>query len=111
MRNVPGVQVATVALRFVQRYAQQLPILFLFDRVTRRRILACRVENALTQLEMRFVQIGLKDFVNAEILSGLEPGEVVSTGTEIGSETSNETSTESQQPPPGGGFMRILGGQ
>ena len=31
---------------------------------------------------MRIVEVGLKDFVNAEILSGLEPGEVVSLGTE-----------------------------
>ena len=33
------------------------------------------------ELLMRPVQVGLKDYVNAEIISGLEPGEVVSTGT------------------------------
>jgi multidrug efflux pump subunit AcrA (membrane-fusion protein) len=63
------------------------------------------------ELEMRVVEVGLKDFVNAEILSGLEPGEVVSTGTETSSDTSSESSTGGEQPPPGGGFMRFLGGQ
>jgi RND family efflux transporter MFP subunit len=33
------------------------------------------------QLEMRTVTVGLRDFANAEILSGLAKGEVVSTGT------------------------------
>jgi RND family efflux transporter MFP subunit len=33
------------------------------------------------QLEMRPVTVGLRDFANAEILSGLAKGEVVSTGT------------------------------
>ena len=33
------------------------------------------------ELELRPVTVGLKDFANAEILSGLELGEVVSTGT------------------------------
>ena len=33
------------------------------------------------ELELRPVTVGLKDFANAEILSGLERGEVVSTGT------------------------------
>lgn len=33
------------------------------------------------QLEMRTVTVGLRDFANAEILSGLARGEVVSTGT------------------------------
>ncbi len=32
-------------------------------------------------LQLRPVQVGLKDFASAEILSGLEQGEVVSTGT------------------------------
>ncbi len=30
---------------------------------------------------MRTVAVGLRDFANAEILSGLERGEVISTGT------------------------------
>ncbi len=33
------------------------------------------------ELALRPVEIGLKDFANAEVLSGLEKGEVVSTGT------------------------------
>ena len=33
------------------------------------------------KLELRPVEIGLKDFANAEVLSGLEKGDVVSTGT------------------------------
>ena len=33
------------------------------------------------QLEMRTVTVGLRDFANAEILSGLAKGEVISTGT------------------------------
>jgi multidrug efflux pump subunit AcrA (membrane-fusion protein) len=33
------------------------------------------------ELEMRIVTVGLIDFANAEILSGLEKGETVSTGT------------------------------
>ncbi|MAT42653.1 MAG: hypothetical protein CL609_09950 [Anaerolineaceae bacterium] len=33
------------------------------------------------QLEMRVVSLGIKDFANAEILSGLSKGEIVSTGT------------------------------
>ncbi len=33
------------------------------------------------QLELRPVEVGLRDFANAQILSGLELGEVVSTGT------------------------------
>lgn len=59
-------------------------------------------------LEMRVVEVGLKDFVNAEIRSGLEPGEVVSLGTESSSDTSNETPANNEQPAPG--IMRFLGG-
>jgi RND family efflux transporter MFP subunit len=60
------------------------------------------------ELEMRPVQVGLKDYVNAEILSGLEPGEVVSTGVETNT-TSAEPATD-EQPPPDGGMMRFFGG-
>ncbi len=62
-------------------------------------------------LEMRVVEVGLRDFVNAEILSGLDTGDVVSTGTETSSETPSEVPAGGQQPPAGGGFMRFLGGQ
>ena len=47
-------------------------------------------------LEMRVVQVGLRDYVNAEVLSGLERGEVVSTGertTDTSSQTTGSTST------------------
>jgi multidrug efflux pump subunit AcrA (membrane-fusion protein) len=60
------------------------------------------------ELEMRIATVGLKDFVNAEILTGLEPGEVISLGTETSSEPSTETPTNDEQPPPGP--MRFLGG-
>ena len=33
------------------------------------------------QLKLRPVEVGLRDFANAQILSGLEQGEVISTGT------------------------------
>jgi RND family efflux transporter MFP subunit len=52
------------------------------------------------ELEMRFVQVGLMDYVNAEIRSGLQRGEVVSTG-ERTSSTSIPSSTNNQLPPPG----------
>jgi len=63
------------------------------------------------ELELRIVEVGLKDFVNAEILSGLEPGELVSTGAETSSEEASDSPSAGQQPPTGGSFMRILGGQ
>jgi multidrug efflux pump subunit AcrA (membrane-fusion protein) len=63
------------------------------------------------ELEMRIVEVGLKDYVNAEILSGLEPGEVVSTGVgaSSGADSAPETGDEEQAPPPDG-MMRMLGG-
>jgi RND family efflux transporter MFP subunit len=63
------------------------------------------------ELEMRIVEVGLKDYVNAEILSGLRPGEVVTTGVETGSGTDSVPATggEEQAPPPDG-MMRMLGG-
>ncbi len=64
--------------------------------------------NGNGELEMRLVEVGLKDFVNAEILSGLEAGEVVSTGAVESSDTS-EIPSGDQQPGPGG-IMRFLGG-
>jgi HlyD family secretion protein len=64
------------------------------------------------ELEMRVVAVGLKDFVNAEILSGLEPGEVISLGTEETSSSASSSDGSQEQPPAGGGgFMRFLGGQ
>jgi RND family efflux transporter MFP subunit len=60
------------------------------------------------ELEMRIVTVGLKDFVNAEILTGLEPGEVISLGLESSSDTANESPANEQTPPPG--IMRMFGG-
>jgi HlyD family secretion protein len=65
-------------------------------------------------LEMRVVEVGLKDYVNAVILSGLEPGEVISLGTSTtGSGTTTVTGTESQEEggmPMGGGMPFLDGG-
>jgi RND family efflux transporter MFP subunit len=61
------------------------------------------------ELEMRPVEVGLRDFVNAEILSGLELGDIVSTGMVEGSDSSNEPSTGGTEPP-APGVMRFLGG-
>jgi len=61
------------------------------------------------ELEMHPVEVGLKDFVNAEILSGLELGDIVSTGMVEGSDSSNEPSTGGTEPP-APGIMRFLGG-
>ena len=60
------------------------------------------------ELEMRVVVVGLKDYVNAEILSGLEPGEEISLGTETNSDTTTPATGEEEQPPPG--MMRFFGG-
>jgi HlyD family secretion protein len=61
------------------------------------------------ELEMSIVTVGLKDFVNAEILSGLEPGDLVSLGMENSSDTSSETPANDQEPGQPG-LMRFLGG-
>jgi multidrug efflux pump subunit AcrA (membrane-fusion protein) len=56
------------------------------------------------EMELRPVQIGLRDFVYAEVVSGLEQGEVVRTGTSQSSQSSSSSSDETQQPGPGGLF-------
>ncbi len=61
------------------------------------------------ELEMRPVEVGLKDFVNAEILSGVDEGEMVKTGEATSSDTGGEPADDDQVPGPGG-FMRFLGG-
>jgi RND family efflux transporter MFP subunit len=65
------------------------------------------VVGANGELEMRPVEVGLKDFVNAEILSGLEVGEAVSTGTAESTEASSVV-PESEFGPPGGGMMPFI---
>jgi len=57
------------------------------------------------EMELRPVEVGLQDFVNAEILSGLEVGEVVS----LGEQESTETSVPEQMGPPGEGPMFMIG--
>jgi RND family efflux transporter MFP subunit len=47
------------------------------------------------ELELRLVEVGLRDFVNAEVLSGLEEGEVVSTGVAQTTETVVQPDTTS----------------
>lgn len=63
------------------------------------------VVDANGELELRLVEVGLMDYVNAEILSGLAPGEEVSTGE---AETAASVEVPSVEMP-GGGFM-IPGG-
>jgi RND family efflux transporter MFP subunit len=61
------------------------------------------------ELLLRPVEVGLMDFANAEILSGLELGEVVSTGVEERAETS--VPSDEPQMPPGGPGTRMLEGR
>ena len=61
------------------------------------------------ELEMRFVEVGLMDFVNAEIISGLNRGDVVSLGETTvspSSQSEDETTTPQEQP----GMLRFFGG-
>jgi RND family efflux transporter MFP subunit len=60
------------------------------------------------ELEMRMVEIGLMDFVNAEVKSGLESGEVVTLAEQTSSSTAIQSNINTQQQyegPPGGGFF------
>ncbi|MEJ5311330.1 MAG: HlyD family efflux transporter periplasmic adaptor subunit [Anaerolineae bacterium] len=60
------------------------------------------------ELEMRTVEIGLMDFVNAEVKSGLEVGEVVTLAEQASSSTAIQSNINIQQqfgPPAGGFFM------
>jgi len=61
------------------------------------------------ELVLRPVQVGLQDYVNAEILSGLELGETVSIGVEEETETSVPSQQEMMPPGPGGGMIRMFG--
>ena len=59
------------------------------------------------ELEMHIVQVGLKDYVNAEVRSGLQRGDIVSLGekTTSSSDPTTPNTTEPQGPGgPGGGF-------
>ena len=59
---------------------------------------------------MRIVEVGLMDYVNAEVLSGLQRGEVVSTGEKTSSSSSQPSTSPNQPQQPGGGMMRFFGG-
>jgi HlyD family secretion protein len=62
---------------------------------------------------LRPVQVGLKDLVNAEILSGLQEGEIVKVGTAQRTTTSSETSGSQQRQqgfPDGGPGVMIFEG-
>ena len=58
------------------------------------------------EMMLRPVEVGLKDFVNAEIASGLEQGEIVSLGVEESTETVVPEQIEPQRMP----GMRMFGG-
>jgi RND family efflux transporter MFP subunit len=69
---------------------------------------AVMVVSAAGELEFRPVEIGLQDFVYAEVLSGLEVGETVNTGTTTASSSS---AASNQAPGPGAdGMLRMFGG-
>ena len=57
------------------------------------------------KLELRPVEVGLKDFVNAEIVSGLEFGEQVSLGVDEGAQATGEV-PEAELPSGGMPFIR-----
>jgi multidrug efflux pump subunit AcrA (membrane-fusion protein) len=68
------------------------------------------------ELEFRPVEVGLQDFVNAEALSGLEDGEVVSAGVAQTTETVVQPDASEQEMGPGigpgfGGGMPPIGGR
>jgi macrolide-specific efflux system membrane fusion protein len=62
------------------------------------------------ELELRPVEVGLQDYVNAEILSGLQRGEVVSVGETTTSSSTSTSFTSTEQPPANNMMMRMLGG-
>jgi len=59
------------------------------------------------EMVLRPVEVGLQDFVNAEIISGLELGEIVSTGVAESTETEVPSEEEMMPPVPG---IRMFGG-
>jgi HlyD family secretion protein len=59
------------------------------------------------EMTLRVVEVGLMDLVNAEITSGLELGEIVSTGVEESTETNVP---EQEMMMPGGGMPMLDGG-
>jgi hypothetical protein len=68
------------------------------------------VVQANGELEMRVVEVGLMDYVYAEIRSGLQRGEVVSTGERTSSSPTSSSTNNDQFPRPGGPGMFFFGG-
>lgn len=68
------------------------------------------VVNADGQLELRPVEVGLQDYVNAQILSGLSLGEVVSVATEDTALTTSPYLNPTNPQFPAGGGVFIPGG-
>jgi len=62
------------------------------------------------ELELRLVEIGLQDFVNAEVISGLVSGEIVSAGEATQTSGSATTVVETGMELPGGGGQMIFEG-
>jgi RND family efflux transporter MFP subunit len=64
------------------------------------------------ELEMRMVEIGLKDYVNAEVRAGLRRGEVVSLGEKTTSSSVEDSTDENpfRSGPGGGGMPPFFGG-
>ncbi len=63
------------------------------------------------ELEMRIVEVGLRDLVNAEVRSGLQEGEVVVLASSTGqTTTSTQTRNSTQQQFMPGGMMPPMGG-
>jgi macrolide-specific efflux system membrane fusion protein len=56
-------------------------------------------------LEMRAVEVGLMDYVNAEIRSGLQQGEVVSIGEKTNTSSGQATPSTTQPQSPGGDMI------
>jgi len=62
------------------------------------------------ELEMRMVEIGLRDYVNAEVISGLQRGDVVSLGESMTSSSSQTTTNSTEQRFPGGDMPPMFPG-
>jgi HlyD family secretion protein len=128
--NTPAVQ-ATASIDLSQPGGDAHPVQFLSGMNASVEVIAGEARNALLvpvealreispgqyavfvvkadgQLEMRPVEVGLQDLVNAEIRSGLQEGEVVSLGTSTTTQSSSQNSNQQQFTP--GGPVPFFGG-
>jgi hypothetical protein len=60
------------------------------------------------QQQLRPVQVGLKDLVNAEIVSGLQEGETISLGTAQATSASQAAGSQQQRQGPFGGGPDVM---